>query len=113
MLALARCGRHQEAAKMARAMSKSHPKNAPVLFSAATGFAVCAAAAAQREPGKDADPGDALLADQYGKAAVETLQSAVEHGYQLTAEVLLDPDLASLRDRPDARELFKKHRVEP
>jgi serine/threonine-protein kinase len=114
MLALGRCGQHEEAAKMAETVRESAANDSHLLYNVATGYAVCAQAVATAAEQDDSENNDlAQLRQQYGTLAIETLHAAVEHGYQVTAELELDPDLDGIRDRPEFQELLKKHRSMP
>jgi hypothetical protein len=105
MLALGRCGRHREAVEIADQLRRSYQDESHLLYFVATGYAVCAETVAENEEAAGAE--QAELLKHYGRLAVETLRSAIDHGYEVTAELELDPDLDGIRDRPDFRELLK------
>jgi tetratricopeptide (TPR) repeat protein len=111
MLCLGRCGAHQEAAKIADRLRKSYLDESHILYSVAAGYAVCAEAVGRDEEAADAQR--AQLVEQYGRLAVETLRSAIEHGYEVTAELTLDPDLDGIRDRADFQDLLKGRETPP
>ncbi|HUG71294.1 MAG TPA: serine/threonine-protein kinase [Pirellulaceae bacterium] len=96
MLTLARVGKYQEAETIAEKMRSEFSDNAQLLYMLAAGYAVCSL------NGSDNDE----LANHYGELAVSTLQQAVEHGYQVTADLGFDPDFDSLQRREDFRNLL-------
>ncbi len=102
VLALGRCGEYRQAAQIADSLLED-PQDAHVLYVLATGYAVCAEAVAQVE---DDVPEKAELLERYTAAAIDTLRSAIDQGYQAPAELRLDPDLDGIRDRAEFRELL-------
>jgi tetratricopeptide (TPR) repeat protein len=114
MLALGRCGEHQQAARIADQVRQTAEEDSHLLYNAATGYAVCAQAVATSEASAEHDEREAAkLHETYGQLAVETLQAAIDHGYQVTAELELDPDLDGIRDRADFQALLGAHRPDP
>jgi eukaryotic-like serine/threonine-protein kinase len=96
MLALARCGEHVEAAKIAESLVAGDPLNEQVYFQSACGYALAAGAAA----------GDAALAVRYTKAAVDCLKKGKELGWDNVVDLESDPDLAPIRKNPAFQELL-------
>jgi len=90
MLAQARYGQHAQASTAAEALRKRSAKNPSVLFTAACGLALCAAAVES----------DHALRDRYANAAVETLKQAIALGYRDREALKLEPDLETLRKSP-------------
>src|SRR5262249_26040358 len=84
MLALAHCGRHNEAAAIAARLLRLAP-DAELLIDLARRYAQCAAGAT----------GDESLRSRYTNEAIEALRKAVKLGYRdevyLATEVDLDP----------------------
>jgi tetratricopeptide (TPR) repeat protein len=97
MLAQARCGQHVEASKAAGEISKrAAKKNAGVLYSAACGYALCAAAVAEGKSTRSAE--DESLKRRYRELAVETLEQARAIGFRDREALRLDPNLAPVRN---------------
>lgn len=89
MLALARCGDHAGAAKLAEALTAGSTGHPGMQFYAACGYALCRAAAP-----------DAADKDKYASAALKCLGRAVDLGWKDRLLVDLDPDLDGVRDLP-------------
>ena len=104
MLRLARCGQHAEAAKIAEALVKNPPSNGYVMFQAACGYALAAAAVERREPENKA------LAKTYRDASASALKLAVARGWRSFEEIAHDPDLAPLRADPGFPPLLEELR---
>ena len=105
MLALARCGEHAEAAKIAGELVKTPPKDEGLYVQSACGYALAAAAAA----------GDAKLVQGYTKRAVECLRAAKDRGWKDVSRLETDTDLEPIRNDPafqavlgEFRQLVKK-----
>jgi serine/threonine-protein kinase len=90
MLALARCGEHAEAAKIAGALVATPPKNAYLYIQAACGFALAAGAAAH----------DAATVQRYTDAAVSCLRKGKDRGWADVGTLEIDPDLEPIRKDP-------------
>jgi len=104
MLSLARSGEIKEAATGAEKIELG-ARDAAALYSAATVYAVCAGKLAAEPALADAGSN---AAEEYASKAVIALRAASERGFQLSQEQLLDPDLRSLRGRPDFEALFAR-----
>jgi len=87
MLALARCGEHAEAAKIAEALLATPPKDENLYFQTACGYALAAGAAA----------GDAALVQRYTAAALDCLRKGRERGWADVVSLETDPDLEPIR----------------
>jgi tetratricopeptide (TPR) repeat protein len=88
MVALARCGEHAEAAKIAKALVETPPKDEHLDFQAACGYALAAGAA----------NGDAALARRYTAAAIDCLRKGKERGWTDVVSLETDPDLEPIRN---------------
>ncbi len=108
MLSLAQCGQHAEASQIGQTLRASRANDAYVLYKTAAGFALCASAATRQQAADGTTPTAAELAERYATASVETLQTAITNGFQLTAEAAVDPDFEQLRGREDFRELLEQ-----
>jgi hypothetical protein len=104
MLALARCGHHAEASRVAAEVRKGSPKNAGVLYSVGCCYAQCVPAVAAGE--KSLSSQDQALQKRYADLAVETLEQARDLGYRDRAALTLHPDLAPLRGSPPFQALL-------
>jgi hypothetical protein len=100
MLALARCGDHAEAAKIAESLVAGDPLNEQVYFQSACGYALAAGAAIS----------DAALARRYTEAAVDCLKKGKERGWDNVVDLETDPDLAPIRTNPAFQELLGQFR---
>ena len=96
MLARARCGKYQEAAKIAEKLISAPPLDARVYFFAACGFSLCAGALAE-EP---ATPEAKALAKSYTESAFKSLRLALAAGWKNLVDVQTDPDLDAVRSAP-------------
>ena len=90
MLALARCGDHAQAAKIAGELVATPPKDEGLYVQSACGYALAAGAAA----------GDAALVKSYTAAALDCLRKAKERGWADVARFKTDTDLEPIRSDP-------------
>ena len=90
MLALARCGDHAQAAKIADALVATPPKDESLYVQSACGYALAAGAAG----------GDAALVTSYTAAALGCLRKAKERGWNDVARFKTDTDLEPIRNDP-------------
>ncbi len=123
MLARARCGQHQEAAKIAEKLISAPPLDARVYFFAACGFSLCAGAVAEEHSSSQAKAlalyaacGFSLcagalveehsssqakaLAGSYTESAFKSLRLALGAGWNNLVNVQTDPDLDAVRSAP-------------
>jgi serine/threonine protein kinase/tetratricopeptide (TPR) repeat protein len=91
MLALARCGEHAEAAKIAGELVATPPKDEGLYVQAACGFALAAGVVA------DGDGDDAALVKSYTDSAIDCLRKAKERGWADVESLKIDTDLEPIR----------------
>jgi hypothetical protein len=109
MLALARCGRHVEAAVIARKLRERAAQDPGMLFFAACGSALCAGAL--DGPAAHGDTPDAREARRrYRDQAIESLERAVGAGYRDVVALETDPDLTPIRRDPAFAALLERLR---
>jgi len=90
MLALARCGDHAAAAKIAKALVATPPKDEGLYVQSACGYALAAGAAG----------GEATLVKQYTTAALDCLRKAKARGWADVVSLKTDTDLEPIRNDP-------------
>jgi tetratricopeptide (TPR) repeat protein len=100
MLALARCGDHAEAAKIADALMAKPPNDEHMYFQVACGYALSAAVAGT----------DLALARRYTAAALDCLRKDKEKGWTDVVTLETDPDLEPLRTDPAFQALLAEFR---
>jgi tetratricopeptide (TPR) repeat protein len=98
MLALARCGRHDEAAKLGLRLGKAETQSAGSLYDLAGGYALCLGALQHRHPVPPPQPDDA---ERYTKLCLETVRRALKAGCKDVFGLENDPDLEPIRTHPD------------
>jgi eukaryotic-like serine/threonine-protein kinase len=96
MVALARCGEHAEAARIAKALVATPPRDEHLYFQAACGYALAAGAVGN----------DEVLTKHYTAAAVDCLRMGWERGWTDLVSLETDPDLAPIRDDPAFQKLL-------
>jgi serine/threonine-protein kinase len=107
LLARARCGRHEEASKLAAAIAAKAPRHPGVLFAVAGGYALCIPAVAQGKAEASLSDAERSLRNSYADAALKILQQAIECGYHDAMALEHDPDLEPLRANPRYHEILK------
>jgi len=100
MVALARCGEHAEAAKIAGELLATPPKDAHLYFQAACGYALAAGAAA----------GNAALVQRYTALALDSLRKGKQSGWADVVSLETDPDLEPIRTDPAFQALLAEFR---
>ena len=95
MIALARCGHHAEAAKIAGDLVAQPPKDEAIYVHSACGYALAAAAA-----------GDPALAKSYKTKAIDCLRKAKERGWADGWTLKTETDLESIKSEPEFKELM-------
>ena len=100
MVALARCGEHAEAAKIAELLIATPPKDEFLYVQAACGYALAA----------ESVSADAALARRYKSAALECLRQAKNHGWSDLSTLEIDPDLEPIRKEPEFSALLEEFR---
>lgn len=104
MLVLARYGKIAEAAAHADAIAKEVPNESNALFLVACTYALCAAEK-ERSLASEKDP-PTPSAEEFRAKAMTALRDAVKAGYQATAMLKSDPDLAGVRNDADFQKLI-------
>ena len=104
MLALARCGDHAEAAKIAEALVATPPKDEAIYVQAACGFALACGAA------RTAGGSDAALVQHYIERALECLRAAKNRGWADVVGLETDTDLEPIRNDPAFQALLDEFR---
>jgi eukaryotic-like serine/threonine-protein kinase len=100
MVALARCGEHVEAAKIADALMTKPPTDEHLFFQVACGYALSAAAAGS----------DATLSRRYTDAALDCLKKDKERGWTDVGTLETDPDLEPIRTNPQFQAILAELR---
>ena len=100
MVALARCGEHAEAARIAQSLVATPPKDEFLYFQAACGYALAAQAAAR----------DEALVRRYRSAAIECLRQGKKRGWNDPETLEIDPDLEPIRQTPEFQALLAEFR---
>jgi serine/threonine-protein kinase len=106
MVALARLGHHERAAKLAEDVSFQQDNSA--LFQAACGYSLCIAGVAHRKSDDQLTPNDRQRQQQYAEAAVRVISLAIANGYKNALELETDPDLEAVRTYPGFSALIEK-----
>ena len=101
MVALARCGEHAEAARIAEHLVSSPPKDEYLYFQAACGYAL----ASQAASGNDA------LVSRYQSAAFDCLRQGKKHGWNDPTTLEIDPDLEPIREDSRFRALLEEFKL--
>ncbi len=97
MLALARCGDHPEAARMAGELIASPPRESNIYFQAACGYALSAGAVKDK---------DKALAKRYTASAIDCLRKGIQDGWSDLVSLETDPDLEPIRQAAEFQELL-------
>jgi tetratricopeptide (TPR) repeat protein len=96
MLALARCGEHAEAARIAETLVTSPPKDEQLYYFSACGYALAAGAAGL----------DPALVRRYSDNAIDCLRKGKERGWSDVSSLETDPDLAPIHKDPAFKALL-------
>jgi serine/threonine-protein kinase len=96
-VAMARCGEHQEAARIARSLISTPPQDARMYVEVACILALCAGSAS-----------DANLKEQYSRETVDAVQKAVEGSWRDLDRLRTDPDLDAVRHDPGYQTILKR-----
>jgi tetratricopeptide (TPR) repeat protein len=123
MLALGRCGQHVEAAKIARSLVATPPRDENVYIQAAMGYAVASSGTADDKQAKErytfiqaacghavasaAAAADKRAKENYTAAALECLRSAMKRRWNDVVTLKNDTDLEPIRTDPGFQALLK------
>jgi serine/threonine-protein kinase len=104
--ALARAGRHAEAAATADRLHDRDPKGPQDLYNAACAYALCVTAVAPGKPPEQLSAEEKAARERYAARAIAVLREAVGKGYNDPAHMKKDKDLDPLRGRDDFKKLL-------
>jgi serine/threonine protein kinase len=110
MVALARCGEHEEASRLAASLIERPPNNPHDYFQAACGYALCAGAVSRGRPVSKLSPDQASLVRRYTDQAFAALRQARAAGWRSVVDLELDPDLDPIRSDPGFAPLLDEFR---
>jgi hypothetical protein len=99
MLAQARLGRHKEASSTCAELRQRASKNPSVLLTAASGYALCAAAVAADKT--SVSPEEHAMHRTYSDLAVDVVKEAASLGFRDVVRLQTDCDLSPLRSYPE------------
>ncbi len=100
MVALARCGEHAEAAKIADVLAATPPTNENFYYQAACGYSIAAGCVGN----------DKAVAERYTSASIASLRKAKDAGWNDAFTLLTDPDLETVQSDPRFRALIEEMR---
>jgi serine/threonine-protein kinase len=100
VIALARCGYHEEAARRIEDVLKNPPQDARIYFQAACGYALSAGSVAGDKPKAELTEAERALIETYRVKALEALRTGISRGYRSLGDLKIDPDLDPIRDDP-------------
>jgi tetratricopeptide (TPR) repeat protein len=104
--ALARAGRHADAAATADRLYERAPHDPKNLYNAACAYALCVTAVAPGKPPEQLSAEEKAARERYAARAVPALREAVGKGYKDAAHMKRDADLDPLRGRDDFKKLL-------
>jgi tetratricopeptide (TPR) repeat protein len=107
-LALARAGRHTEAAAQAEQLAQLAPEMAANLYNVACCYARCVDGVAQDKQDTALSLEELALQRRYVSLAVGALQKAVDLGFGDASLLETDPDLESIRRQPGYTAILQK-----
>jgi tetratricopeptide (TPR) repeat protein len=108
MIARARSGPYEEAARVAERLRKQFPKNNVVLFQVACCYALCSPAVTRGKSPGEVSATERERQEGYASEAVAVLRQMLANGYRDVRELQTDPDLDPLRSRADFRDVLAK-----
>ncbi|MFO0908080.1 MAG: protein kinase [Isosphaeraceae bacterium] len=111
MLAKARCGVHEEAARLASGLVEIPPQDSRIYFFAACGFALAAEGVGIDRPDAKRTPAEDTLVKTYTDRAFDTLKKALNAGWRGVHDIELDPDLDPIRKDPRFEPLLAEFRA--
>jgi serine/threonine protein kinase len=104
--ALARAGRHADAAATADRLHDRDPRSAANLYNAACAYAVCVTAVAPGKPAEQLSAEEKAARERYAARAVAVLREAVGRGFKDAVRVKAAADLETLCGREDFKKLL-------
>jgi serine/threonine-protein kinase len=110
MVALARCGEHEEASRLAASLIENPPSNPHDYFQAACGYALSAGAVARDRPADRLSPEEAALVRRYTDRAFAALRQGLAAGWRSVVDLEIDPDLDPIRSDPGFAPLLDEFR---
>jgi hypothetical protein len=105
-IALAHCGRHFEAADMAAKLYDRVEKDPNMLYDIACCYALCVTGVAKDKPEPSVE--EEAQCRSYADAAITMLRAAVVAGYEDVTRLDTNPDLASIHENVDYKELIEQ-----
>jgi len=106
MIARARGGPYEEAARVAERLRKQFPKNKDVLFQVACCCALCGPAVTRGKSPEEVSKAERERQEGYATQAVAVLRQMLDIGYRDVWALQTDPDLDPLRSRADFRKVL-------
>jgi serine/threonine-protein kinase len=103
----ARLGLHDESFQAAEELRERVGTDPSALYNLVCGYSLCASAARHGRPIDDMSTAERQAYDRYLSAAIETLRSATDRGYNDVTALETDPDLGELRDSSDFDALIR------
>jgi serine/threonine-protein kinase len=100
IVALARCGYHEEAAHRVDDVLKNPSQDNQIYFQAACGYALSYGAVVRSKPMDQWNEAEKAVAKAYSDKAFDALQHGVEHGWKDLNSLQSDPDLDPIRADP-------------
>jgi serine/threonine-protein kinase len=110
MVNLARCGRHQAAAKNAEAIHKQSPRDVGTLLELVRCYALCSAAVEGPDENPTPAPEKAKLRDHYAANAASCLEQAIANGLRNVVDIETDPDIDAIQMCPAFQYALEKLR---
>jgi hypothetical protein len=112
MVALGRCGEHEEASRIAASLIEKPPQDPHDYFQAACGYALCAGAVAGDRTKEAWNAEEAALIGKYTDQALASLRKGATAGYRSVVDLETDPDLDPIRANPGFVKLLDEFRAD-
>jgi serine/threonine-protein kinase len=100
IIALARCGEHEEAGHRMDALLKSPPQDNQVYYQAACAYALSAGAVARDKPKDQQTETERTAIETYTAKALDALRHLIANNFRSLGDLKIDPDLDPIRDDP-------------